>query len=315
MSNKLLLVVPCYNEEEILLKSNDQITSALSGWISEGLLSNDSRVCYVNDGSKDTTWSIIEKLQANDKLVLGIKLSKNFGHQNAVLAGHFNFKNDFDIFISLDADLQDDIMVVKEMVLKYNAGNEIVYGVRDDRTNDSFFKRFTAEFFYKIMLKMGIPLVFNHADYRLMSKKVLAELDNYKEFNMFLRGIVPTLGFTSTNVFYKRLKREAGESKYPIRKMISFAWNGITSFSNYPMRMVLWFGIINFVLALFIGIYVLASMFRGQTVAGWVSIVLPMAYFSGATMVAIGLMGEYIGKIYEEVKARPRYIIEKTIGQ
>jgi polyisoprenyl-phosphate glycosyltransferase len=315
MPNKLLLVVPCYNEEEILENSNQQITAALSAWIAEGLLSADSRVCYVNDGSKDATWSIIEKLAASDDLVLGLKLSKNFGHQNAVLAGHFNFKNDFDIFISLDADLQDDVMVVKEMVQKYNAGNEIVYGVRDDRTNDSFFKRFTAEVFYKIMLKMDIPLIFNHADYRLMSKRVLAELDNYKEFNMFLRGIVPTLGFTSDKVFYKRLKREAGESKYPIRKMISFAWNGITSFSNYPMRMVLWFGIFNFLLAVMIGIYVLLSMFRGHTVAGWLSIVLPMAYFSGATMVAIGLMGEYIGKIYEEVKARPRFIIEKTIGQ
>jgi polyisoprenyl-phosphate glycosyltransferase len=315
MANKLLLVVPCYNEEEILSKSNEQITAALNSWITEGLLSPDSRVCYVNDGSKDATWSIIEIIARAEKLVLGLKLSKNFGHQNAVLAGHFNFKNDFDIFISLDADLQDDILVVKEMVQKYNAGNEIVYGVRDDRSNDSFFKRFTAEFFYKIMLKMGIPLVFNHADYRLMSKKVVAELDNYKEFNMFLRGIVPTLGFTSDKVYYKRLKREAGESKYPIRKMISFAWNGITSFSNHPMRMVLWFGIFNFILAVLIGIYVLISMFKGQTVAGWVSIVLPMAYFSGATMVAIGLMGEYLGKIYEEVKARPRYIIEKTIGQ
>ncbi len=315
MPNKLLLVVPCYNEEEILIKSNETLTAALQTWIGQGLISSDSRIVYVNDGSKDSTWNIIEKITASHTLALGLKLSKNFGHQNAVLAGHFNFKNDFDIFISIDADLQDDVMVVKEMVEKYNAGNEIVYGVRDDRSNDSFFKRFTAEFFYKIMLKMGIPLVFNHADYRLMSKKVLAELDNYKEFNVFLRGIVPTLGFQSDKVYYKRLKREAGESKYPISKMISFAWNGITSFSNYPMRMVLWFGIFNFILAVFVGIYVLISMFRGQTVSGWVSIVLPMAYFSGATLIAIGLLGEYLGKIYEEVKARPRYIIEKVIGQ
>jgi polyisoprenyl-phosphate glycosyltransferase len=315
MSKKLLLVVPCYNEEEILETSNTQICAFLGACISENLISADSRVCYVNDGSKDKTWAIIEQLSANEKLVLGLKLSKNFGHQNAVLAGHFNFKNDFDLFISLDADLQDDILVIKEMLKKNAEGNEIVYGVRDDRSNDSFFKRFTAEVFYKIMLKMGIPLIFNHADYRLMSQRVLAELDNYKEFNMFLRAIVPTLGFPSDKVFYKRLKREAGESKYPLRKMISFAWNGITSFSNYPMRMVLWFGIINFVLAIFIGIYALVSMFRGVTVAGWVSIVLPMAYFSGATMVAIGLMGEYIGKIFEEVKARPRYIIEKETGR
>ena len=314
MPNKLLLVVPCYNEEEILLNSNEQLSSALKTWISDGLIDAQSRIVYVNDGSKDATWSIIEKLSLSNQHVLGLKLSKNFGHQNAVLAGHFKFKNDFDIFISIDADLQDDIMVMKEMVEKYQAGNEIVYGVREDRSTDSFFKRFTAEVFYKIMLKMGIPLVFNHADYRLMSQKVLTELDNYKEFNVFLRGIVPTLGFKSDNVYYKRLKREAGESKYPIRKMISFAWNGITSFSNYPMRMVLWFGIFNFILAVFVGIYVLASMFRGQTVSGWVSIVLPMAYFSGATLIAIGLLGEYLGKIYEEVKARPRYIIEQVIG-
>jgi polyisoprenyl-phosphate glycosyltransferase len=315
MSPKLLLIVPCYNEEEIISLTFDQLNTLFSDLILQNKIDKGSKFCFVNDGSKDKTWAIIESLYSKSEHLIALKFSKNFGHQNAVLAGHIHYKDNFDIFISIDADLQDDINCIAEMVNKYKEGNEIVYGVRDDRTDDSFFKRFTAEFFYKIMNKMDIPLVFNHADFRLLSKKAVAELVSFGEYKVFLRGVVPSLGFKSEKVYYKRLSRVAGETKYPLKKMISFAWNGITSFSIYPMRLVLWFGFLNFIAACGIGIYVLRSMFLGNTVAGWVSIVLPMAYFSGATLLAIGLLGEYIGKIYEEVKGRPRYIIEKTLGE
>ncbi|MGL4631656.1 MAG: glycosyltransferase family 2 protein [Leadbetterella sp.] len=315
MSVKLLLVLPCYNEEAILKQSNQTLHSFFEQWINGGVLSNESRICYVNDGSKDATWSIIEDLSKSSPWITAIKLSKNFGHQNAVLAGLFQFKNDFDAFISIDADLQDDPSVIKEMVEKFRSGAHVVYGVRDDRTTDSFFKKTTAESFYKLMLSMKIPIVFNHADFRLMSQTAVLELSQYPEYQMFLRGVVPTLGFASEKVFYKRQERTAGESKYPLRKMISFAWGGITSFTNYPMRLVLWFGILNFFIAILMGVYVLVSKITGNALSGWTSIVLPMAYFSGCTMVAIGLMGEYIGRIFDEVKARPRYIVEKVLDK
>ncbi|OYU66800.1 MAG: glycosyltransferase [Cytophagaceae bacterium BCCC1] len=314
MSPKLLLVVPCYNEQEILHQTNQKLNIYFDQLLEQNKIDSESKICYINDGSKDVTWTIIDEITKSNSRVLGIKLAKNFGHQNAVLAGLFSFIDQYDCYVSIDADLQDDINAIGEMVAKYTEGNSVVYGVREDRSSDTFFKKFTAELFYKIMDKLGVPVVFNHADFRLIDNKVLKEFANFKEYNMFIRGIIPTIGFPSDKVYYKRLEREAGESKYPFSKMLAFAWKGITSFSTVPMRMVLWFGIINFIISVIIGLFVLSSKLRGVAVSGWTSIVLPMAFFSGSNMIAIGLIGEYIGKIYEEVKGRPRYIIEKISG-
>jgi polyisoprenyl-phosphate glycosyltransferase len=311
MSPKLLLVVPCYNEQEILHQTNQKLNIYFDQLLEQNKIDSGSKICYINDGSKDITWTIIDEITKSNSRVLGIKLAKNFGHQNAVMAGLFSFIDQYDCYVSIDADLQDDINAIGEMISKYTEGNSVVYGVREDRSSDTFFKKFTAELFYKIMDKLGVPVVFNHADFRLMDNKVLKEFANFKEYNMFIRGIIPTIGFPSDKVYYKRLEREAGESKYPFSKMLAFAWKGITSFSTVPMRMVLWFGIINFIISVIIGLFVLSSKLRGVAVSGWTSIVLPMAFFSGSNMIAIGLIGEYIGKIYEEVKGRPRYIIEK----
>jgi glycosyltransferase involved in cell wall biosynthesis len=314
MSPKLLLVVPCYNEQEILHQTNQKLNIYFDQLLDQNKIDSESKICYINDGSKDITWTIIDEITKSNSRVLGIKLAKNFGHQNAVLAGLFSFIDQYDCYVSIDADLQDDIYAIGEMIAKYTEGNSVVYGVREDRSSDTFFKKFTAELFYKIMDKLGVPVVFNHADFRLIDNKVLKEFANFKEYNMFIRGIIPTIGFPSDKVYYKRLEREAGESKYPFSKMLAFAWKGITSFSTVPMRMVLWFGIINFIISVIIGLFVLSSKLRGVAVSGWTSIVLPMAFFSGSNMIAIGLIGEYIGKIYEEVKGRPRYIIEKISG-
>jgi glycosyltransferase involved in cell wall biosynthesis len=311
MSPKLLLVVPCYNEQEILQLTNQRLNTYFDQLLELKKIDISSKICYVNDGSKDTTWAIIDTLTKSNTRVLGVKLAKNFGHQNAVLAGLFSFVDQYDCYITIDADLQDDIRAIGDMIDKYNEGNSVVYGVREDRTSDTFFKKFTAELFYVIMEKLGVPVVFNHADFRLIDNKVLKEFANFKEYNMFIRGIIPTIGFPSEKVYYKRLEREAGESKYPFSKMLAFAWKGITSLSTVPMRMVLWFGVINFIVSFFIGFYVLWSKIQGVAVSGWTSTLLPMAFFSGSNMIAIGLIGEYVGKIYEEVKGRPRYIIEK----
>ena len=314
MSPKLLLVVPCYNEQEILQLTNDRLNTYFDGLLEREAISRESKICYINDGSKDTTWSIIDKLSQNNPRIIGIKLAKNFGHQNAVLAGLFSFIDKYDCYISIDADLQDDINAIGEMIAKYKAGSSVVYGVREDRSSDTFFKKFSAEIFYKMMEKLGVPVVFNHADFRLIDNKVLREFANFKEYNMFIRGIIPTIGFPSEKVYYKRLEREAGESKYPLMKMLGFAWKGITSFSIVPMRMVLWFGVVNFIISILVGVFVVTSKLEGVAISGWTSIVLPMAFFSGSNMIAVGLIGEYIGKIYEEVKGRPRYIIEKISG-
>jgi polyisoprenyl-phosphate glycosyltransferase len=312
---KLLLVVPCYNEQEILNQTYQSLSNYYSELISNKIIDTESKICFVNDGSRDKTWEIIDDICKKDSRIIGIKLSRNFGHQGALVAGLLHHKDQFDCYISIDADLQDDMRAIEGMLEKYNLGAKIVYGVRNDRTTDSFFKRFTAETFYKIMQKMGVPVVFNHADFRLIDNQVLDEFSNFKEFNLFIRGIIPMIGFQSDKVFYKRFEREAGESKYPLRKMLIFAWNGITSFSTVPMKLVLWFGILNFVFALGLGVWVLVSKFFGFTVQGWTSILLPMTFFSGSNMIAIGLIGEYIGKIYEEVKGRPRYIIEKVVNE
>jgi glycosyltransferase involved in cell wall biosynthesis len=275
----------------------------------------DSKICFVNDGSRDSTWIIIDSICKRDSTIIGLKLSRNFGHQAALVAGLLHHKNQFDCYVSIDADLQDDLRAIDGMLEKYNEGSKIVYGVRNDRSTDSFFKRFTAETFYKLMQRMGVPTVYNHADFRLIDNQVLNEFSNFGETNLFIRGIMPMIGFQSDKVYYKRLEREAGESKYPLRKMLIFAWNGITSFSTVPMKLVLWFGIFNFVFAMGITVWVLVCKLFGFTVQGWTSIVLPMTFFSGSNMIAIGLIGEYVGKIYEEVKSRPRYIIESVLNE
>ncbi|WP_188766867.1 glycosyltransferase family 2 protein [Emticicia aquatilis] len=312
---KLLLVVPCYNEQEILEKTYSTLSMYFSELKERNAITADSKICFVNDGSRDSTWIIIDSICKRDSNIIGLKLSRNFGHQAALVAGLLHHKNQFDCYVSIDADLQDDLRAIDGMLEKYNEGSKIVYGVRNDRSTDSFFKRFTAETFYKLMQRMGVPTVYNHADFRLIDNQVLNEFSNFGETNLFIRGIIPMIGFQSDKVYYKRLEREAGESKYPLRKMLIFAWNGITSFSTVPMKLVLWFGIFNFVFAMGITVWVLICKLFGFTVQGWTSIVLPMTFFSGSNMIAIGLIGEYVGKIYEEVKARPRYIIETVLNE
>lgn len=312
---KLLLVVPCYNEQEILEKTYSTLSMYFSELKERNAITADSKICFVNDGSRDSTWIIIDSICKRDENIIGLKLSRNFGHQAALVAGLLHHKNQFDCYVSIDADLQDDLRAIDGMLEKYKEGSKIVYGVRNDRSTDSFFKRFTAESFYKLMQRMGVPTVYNHADFRLIDNQVLNEFSNFGETNLFIRGIIPMIGFQSDKVYYKRLEREAGESKYPLRKMLIFAWNGITSFSTVPMKLVLWFGIFNFVFAMGITAWVLVCKLFGFTVQGWTSIVLPMTFFSGSNMIAIGLIGEYVGKIYEEVKARPRYIIESVLNE
>jgi polyisoprenyl-phosphate glycosyltransferase len=311
---KLLIVVPCYNEQEVLLKTYEVLSGYLNHWKSNGLIDSSSQICFVNDGSRDRTWPIISDLCAKDMGIMGVNLSRNFGHQSAILAGLMTHIEAFDCFVTIDADLQDDASVIEQMIIQHQAGAMVVYGVRNDRQTDSLFKRQTAEFFYKLMLKMGVPLVFNHADFRLVDRRVLQEFSGFREVNLFLRGLIPLIGFRSEKVFYKRQKREAGESKYPLGKMLVFAWNGVTSFSTFPMRLVLYFGFFNFFIAVAIAAYILVSYLSGHIVPGWTSIVLPMTFFSGSNMVAIGLIGEYVGKIYEEVKSRPRYIVDEFIN-
>jgi glycosyltransferase involved in cell wall biosynthesis len=312
---KLLLVVPCYNEQEILEKTYNTLSMYFTELKERNAITADSKICFVNDGSRDSTWIIIDSICKRDSTIIGLKLSRNFGHQAALVAGLLHHKNQFDCYVSIDADLQDDLRAIDGMLEKYNEGSKIVYGVRNDRSTDSFFKRFTAETFYKLMQRMGVPTVYNHADFRLIDNQVLNEFSNFGETNLFIRGIIPMIGFQSDKVYYKRLEREAGESKYPLRKMLIFAWNGITSFSTVPMKLVLWFGIFNFVFAMGITAWVLVCKLFGLTVQGWTSIVLPMTFFSGSNMIAIGLIGEYVGKIYEEVKSRPRYIIESILNE
>jgi len=314
-SSRLLLVVPCYNEEAILHLTYATLKTYYAGIKERGLIAADSKICFVNDGSRDKTWDIIEELCQQDDTIIGVKLSRNFGHQSAIMAGLEKHIDSFDCFITIDADLQDDINAITSMIEKHKEGAMVVYGVRGDRSSDSWFKRFSAEGFYVLMQKMGVPVVFNHADFRLMDRRVLQELGNFKEINMFLRGIVPLVGFRNDKVIYNRLERVAGETKYPLSKMILFAWNGITSFSTFPMRLVLYFGFFNFMVAMVIVAYIFFSFLIGHTVPGWTSTMLPLTFFSGSNMMALGLIGEYIGKIYEEVKGRPRYIIEKTVNE
>ena len=316
MKKKILyIVVPCYNEEEVLAETTKELKEKLEKLISDKIISEKSRVMYVNDGSKDKTWEIIKDINKKEKLFTGISLSRNRGHQNALLAGLMTAKKYADFVISMDADLQDDINAIDEMIEKYYEGNEIVYGVRSARKKDTFFKRFTAESFYKIMNKLGVEVVFNHADYRLTSKKVLDNLENFEEVNLFLRGMFPLIGYKSDIVYYERNERFAGESKYPLKKMINFAVDGITSFSVKPIRLILNVGIIIFVISIIMILYALINKIIGNTVSGWTFIVCSIWLIAGVQMMSLGVIGEYIGKIYNETKRRPKYIIEYNLEE
>ena len=311
MNNKLAIIVPCYNEEEILPFSSSKLKNLLEELINKKKVDKDSQVVFIDDGSNDKTWKIIEKL-TEDSIFQGIKLSRNYGHQNALLSGLFNVNAD--IYVTIDADLQDDINVIREMINKYHEGKEIVYGVRKKRESDSFFKRFTAEGFYKLMNFFGVDLVYNHADFRLMSKRAVESLKDFQEVNLFLRGIVPLIGFSSEKVYYDRTTRVAGESKYPLRKMLSFAWQGITSFSTVPLKLISLVGFIVFIVSIFMGGWVLwQKFFTSNAIPGWASTVLPIYFIGGMQLLSLGIIGEYIGKIYSETKRRPRYFIDKII--
>lgn len=315
MSTVLYLVVPCYNEEETLPTTKDALTKLLEDMIKRDRISSKSRIVFVNDGSKDNTWNLIEKYSEENTLIKGIKLSRNKGHQNALLAGLMTVKDECDCAVSLDADLQDDIGAVEKMLEKYEDGCEIVYGVRSKREKDTLFKRATAQGFYKFMRFMGAEVVYDHADYRLMSRRALCELENFKEVNLFLRGIVPMIGFKTDTVLYERGIREHGESKYPLKKMLSFAVDGITSLSVKPIRFITMLGILLLVASVGMLIYSLVRHFMGHTVLGWTSLIVSIWAIGGLQLFAIGIVGEYIGKIYLETKERPRFIIEKYVGK
>lgn len=312
--NTLYVVVPCYNEEEVLEETTKRLKEKLNDLIKSKKINKDSKVMYVNDGSKDKTWELIKKI-SNDSMFTGISLSRNRGHQNALLAGLMTAKEKADIVISMDADLQDDINAIDEMLEKYNEGNEIVYGVRSSRKKDTWFKKTTAEAFYKFMKLMGVDIIFNHADYRLTSKKVLNELEKFDEVNLFLRGIFPLIGYKYDIVYYERNERFAGESKYPLKKMLNFAWDGITSFSVKPIRFVLTLGIIIFVISIILIIYSLLSKLMGNAVDGWTFLSCSIWFATGIQMLSLGIIGEYIGKSYNETKRRPRYIISEDLSK
>lgn len=311
MAPVLYIVIPCYNEQEVLPITAPMFLEKINQLVSNGKISDNSRIMFVNDGSKDKTWSIISELAKQDEHYIGISQSRNRGHQNAVLAGLMEAKDKCDITISIDCDGQDDINAMDKMVDEYLNGCEVVYGVRSSRESDTFFKRTTAQGFYKFLSAMGAEVVYNHADYRLISSKVLNELAGFKEVNLFLRGMVPLVGFKSTSVEYARTERMAGESKYPLKKMIALALDGITSLSVKPLRLITGFGVIVAMIS-FIGcLWALITALCGNAVQGWASMTCIVCFVSGVQLICIGIIGEYIGKIYMETKQRPRYIISE----
>lgn len=311
MTPVLYIVIPCYNEQEVLPITAPQFLAKLRQLTAAGKIAEESRVLFVNDGSKDRTWEIIRELAASDEHYLGISQSRNRGHQNAVLAGLMEAKDRCDITISIDCDGQDDINAMDAMVDEYLSGSEVVYGVRESRETDTFFKRTTAQGFYKFLSMMGAEVVYNHADYRLISARVLKEFAKFEEVNLFLRGLVPLVGFKSSSVYYKRAERLAGESHYPLRKMIALAVDGITSLSVKPLHLITGFGVFVAILS-FIGVlWALIAALCGNTVAGWASTTCIVCFVSGVQLICLGILGEYIGKIYMEVKHRPRYIISE----
>lgn len=312
----LTIVVPVYNEEEVILTSAEIIYQKLKLLIKQNKISQNSKVVFINDGSKDTTWELVSTLSQRNKQLQGINLSRNFGHQNALLAGLTSVVATSDFIITIDADLQDDVNLIDQMVDEALAGNEIVYGVRNNRDSDTWFKKHTAETFYRLMAKMGVNIVPNHADYRLMSQRAVQELLKYQETNLFLRGVIPLLGFKTTKVYYTRQERSAGVSKYPLPKMLKFAWDGITSFSVAPIRIILLLGIITVVSALLVFSYSLIEHLLGNTTSGWPSLIISIWLIGGIQLISISVIGEYIGKIFNEVKHRPRFTIqENTLEQ
>jgi len=313
MNNTLYIVVPCYNEEEVLPETSRRLEEKLNALIKAGKVSGKSRILFVNDGSKDKTWEVIARLCQRSPLFCGVDLSRNRGHQNALLAGLMTAKDRADAVISMDADLQDDVDAADEMVDKYLEGVDIVYGVRSSRKKDSFFKRFTAEGFYRVMNLLGAETVFNHADYRLMSRRALEGLAEFREVNLFLRGIVPMIGYRTDVVTYERGERFAGESKYPLKKMLAFAMEGVTSLSVKPLRMITALGFIIFLVSLVMIAYNIVRFFAGQTVTGWASLACSLWALGGLNLLALGVVGEYIGKIYLESKGRPRFIIREVL--
>ncbi|MDD3173536.1 MAG: glycosyltransferase family 2 protein [Herbinix sp.] len=314
MKNILYIVIPCYNEEEVLPETAKRIREKMSILILNEKISKNSRIVFVNDGSKDNTWKLICELHKKDSIFSGINLSRNKGHQNALLAGLLTVKDIADMTISMDADLQDDINVIDEMIDKFFMGNDIVYGVRSKRETDTFMKRFTAESFYRITNALGGELIFNHADYRLMSKRALEGLGQYNEVNLFLRGIIPMIGYPSDIVTYERNERFAGKSKYPLKKMLAFAMEGVTSLSTKPIRMITGLGFGIFIISIFMLLYTFIQYFRGLTVIGWSSILISIWAIGGLILLSLGVIGEYVGKIYLETKERPRYIIESFLN-
>lgn len=312
--DKLAIVVPCYNEEEVLKIASQALREVLDDLVGKGKIAADSFILFVNDGSKDRTWELIEEEhKLHPVQVLGVKLAGNVGHQFALTAGLITAKDMSDVTISIDADLQDDVNVIEEMIDKFHTGNDIVYGVRRERKTDTFFKRTTAQAFYKLMAMMGVKTVYNHADFRLMSKRAVEQFSQYKETNLFLRGMMPLIGYQTDNVYYDRKERVAGESKYPLKKMLALAFNGISSFSVKPISLILGFGVVIIVCSLLAMVYAFISYFTGHVVPGWTSLILSIWFLGGLQLLAIGLVGQYIGKIYIEVKQRPRYNIEKVL--
>lgn len=308
----LAIVVPCFNEEDVLPVTVDHLVKLMGHLVTEGLISPDSTITFIDDGSKDKTWSLIEDAAQNNRSIHGIKLSGNRGHQNALVAGLMSVNGD--VVISVDADLQDDLSAIRDMIVKHIEGAEIVYGIRNHRETDTAFKRISAEGYYRLLRLLGVDIVFNHADYRLMGRAAIKALEQYGEVNVFLRGIIPQLGFRTANVYYKRAERFAGKSKYPTGKMLALAWDGLTSFSSLPLR---WITVLGFIVSLFSfaigGWALIARLFFNGSVPGWASTVIPMYFLGGIQLLSLGIIGEYIAKIYAETKHRPRYIIEKTV--
>lgn len=313
MKKIIWLVIPCYNEQEVLPETSRQLEEIMRGLIKKGKISDKSKIAFVNDGSKDNTWNIITDLHEKNPMFTGINLAHNKGHQNALLAGLMTAKDYADAAISLDADLQDDVGVIEQFIDKFNEGKDVVYGVRSTRATDTVFKRSTAHAFYKLMKVMGADTLQDHADYRLMSKRALEGLAKYKEVNLFLRGIVPMIGYETDVVYYERHERFAGESKYPLKKMLSFAVDGITSCSVKPIRMITSLGTLVFTISIVMLIYFLIVWLLGHTVQGWTTIVISLWGIGGLILLSLGIIGEYVGKIYMEVKERPRFIIEKLL--
>ena len=312
-NSTLAIIVPCFNEEEVLPQANERLRTLLDDMVRHQVVSEDSYILFVDDGSRDKTWQLIAGFSQDGNRVRGLKLAGNVGHQNALMAGLETARQDADITVSIDADLQDDINAIPEMVHKYDDGCDIVYGVRRKRTTDTFFKRTTAQFFYRFMSRMGVKSVYNHADFRLMSRRAVDALCQYEERNLFLRGLVPLLGYKTDSVYYDRLERQAGESKYPLSKMMSFAIDGVTSFSVKPLRLIFYLGLLFLLISLGILVYVIVALCQGRGVQGWASLMLSIWFVGGCMLICLSIMAAYIGRIYTEGKHRPRYNIEKYL--